>query len=135
MALDENSFRVALDAYYGDTGSIEDGIRKAIEAYLAEMFKPGQVMTMEPLEAIPQRDHRKELWIDVAISVARSGATTSIVDPAIWANRTLAEFDKPSHRSPPMDEFSIGLVVGLFAGAFIGVCIAALLVVSKGEST
>ena len=32
-----------------------------------------------------------------------------------------------------MDEFSIGLVVGLFAGAFIGVCIAALLVVNKGE--
>lgn len=34
-----------------------------------------------------------------------------------------------------MDEFSISLVVGLFAGAFFGVCIAALLVVSKGEST
>ena len=32
-----------------------------------------------------------------------------------------------------MDEFSIGLAVGLFAGAFIGVCIAALLVVNKGE--
>lgn len=34
-----------------------------------------------------------------------------------------------------MDEFSISFVVGLFAGFFIGVCIAALLVVSKGEST
>lgn len=94
MALDENMFRVALDAYYGDTGGFADGIRKAIEAYLAEMSKPGQVMTMEPLEAIPQRDYRKELWVDVAISAARSGATTSIIDPASWANRTLAEFDK-----------------------------------------
>ena len=34
-----------------------------------------------------------------------------------------------------MDDFTIGLAVGLFAGVFIGVCIAALLVVSKGEST
>lgn len=63
MALDENMFRVALDAYYGDTGTVEGGIRKAIEAYLAEMFTPGQVMTMEPLEAIPKRDYRKEAWI------------------------------------------------------------------------
>ena len=94
MALDENMFRAALDAYYGDTGTVEDGIRKAIEAYLAEMLKPGSVQMLEPLEAIPQRDYRKELWLDVATAVARSGATTSIVDPAIWANRTLAEFDK-----------------------------------------
>lgn len=33
-----------------------------------------------------------------------------------------------------MDDFTIGLAVGLFAGVFIGVCIAAVLVVSKGES-
>ena len=63
MALDENRFRVALDAYYGDTGTVEDGIRKAIETYLAEMFKPGSVQMLEPLEAIPQRDYRKEAWI------------------------------------------------------------------------
>ena len=63
MALDENRFGVALDAYYGDTGTVEDGIRKAIEAYLAEMFKPGSVQMLEPLEAIPQRDYRKEAWI------------------------------------------------------------------------
>lgn len=34
-----------------------------------------------------------------------------------------------------MDDFTISLAIGLFAGAFIGMCIAALLVVSKGEST
>ena len=33
-----------------------------------------------------------------------------------------------------MDDFTIGLAIGLFAGAFIGIYIAALLVVSKGES-
>ena len=33
-----------------------------------------------------------------------------------------------------MDDFTIGLAVGLFAGCFIGVCIAALLVVNKGEN-
>ena len=84
MALDENMFRVALDAYYGDTGSVEDGIRKAIEAYLAEMSKPGQVMTMEPLEAIPRRDYRKELWIAAFASEGRTDR----------ANQALAEFDK-----------------------------------------
>lgn len=34
-----------------------------------------------------------------------------------------------------MDDFTIGPAVGLFAGAFIGIYIAALLVVSKGEGT
>jgi len=33
-----------------------------------------------------------------------------------------------------MDDFTIGPAVGLFAGVFIGVCITAVLVVSKGES-
>lgn len=33
-----------------------------------------------------------------------------------------------------MDDFTIGLAVGLSAGVFIGVCIAALLVVNKGEN-
>lgn len=84
MVLDENMFRVALDAYYGDTGTVEGGIRKAIEAYLAEMFKPGQVMTMEPLEAIPQRDYRKELWIGIRLQDA------DIAE----ANAALADFDK-----------------------------------------
>ena len=60
MALDENRFRIALAAYCGGTGTVEDGIRNAIEAYLTEMFKPGSV---QMLEAIPKRDYRKEAWI------------------------------------------------------------------------
>ena len=100
MALDENMFRVALDAYYGDTGTVEGGIRKAIEAYLAEMFKPGQVMTMEPLEAIPQRDYRKELWLDVATAVARSDGARDRAAPGELADRALANFDKTFPAGP-----------------------------------
>ena len=84
MALDENMFRVALDAYYGDTGTVEDGIYKAIEAYLAEVFKPGSVTTLEPLEAIPQRDYRKEAWL----------AALGTGNGAHWADQVLAHFDK-----------------------------------------
>lgn len=94
MVLDENMFRVALDAYYGDTGTVEGGIRKAIETYLAEMFKPGEGMMLEPLEAIPQRDYRKELWIGVATAVAGCDVTTELGAPAYWASHALAEFDK-----------------------------------------
>ena len=100
MALDENRFRVALDAYYGDKGTVEDGIRKAIETYLAETFKPGQVMTMEPLEAIPQRDYRKELWLDVATAVARSDGARDRAAPGEWADRALANFDKTFPAEP-----------------------------------
>ena len=32
-----------------------------------------------------------------------------------------------------MDDFTIGLAVGLFAGCFIGMCIVALRTVNKGE--
>lgn len=100
MALDENMFRVALAAYCGGTGTVEDGIRKAIEAYLAEMFKPGQVMTMEPLEVIPQRDYRKELWLDVATAVARSDGARDRAAPGEWADRALANFDKTFPAGP-----------------------------------
>ena len=33
-----------------------------------------------------------------------------------------------------MDDFTIGLAVGLFAGVFIGMCVAALFFVNKGET-
>jgi len=56
----------------------------AIETYLAEMFKPGPMVTLEPLEAIPQRDYRKELWIAAFASEGRTDR----------ANQALADFDK-----------------------------------------
>ena len=90
MELNEDTFRRALDAYYEDRGTVEDGIRKAIEAYLTEMFKPGPMATMEPLEAIPQRDYRKELWIAAFASEGRTDR----------ANQALADFDKTFPAEP-----------------------------------
>lgn len=76
MELKEHMFRLALDAYYNnyenDRGTVEYCIRKAIEAYLTEMFKPGEGMMLEPLEAIPQRDYRKELWIAAYLENGRT---------------------------------------------------------------
>ena len=97
MTLDENMFRVALAVYYNDTGTVEDGMRKAIDAYLAEMLKPGQVQT---LEAIPQRDYRKELWLGVATAVARSEGARDRAAPGAWANCALADFDKTFPAEP-----------------------------------
>ena len=63
MELNEECLRRAFEAFDSSRGITHRRIEVAIKAYLAEMFKPGQVMTMEPLEAIPQRDYRKEAWI------------------------------------------------------------------------
>lgn len=94
MELNQDTFHRALTAYYSDTGSVEDGIRKAIEAYLTEMFKPGLMMTLEPLEAIPQRDYRKELWIGVATAVANGPNAVRNGVAFDRANEALAAFDK-----------------------------------------
>lgn len=32
-----------------------------------------------------------------------------------------------------MDDFTIGLAIGLFAGAFIGMCVTAIFSLNKGE--
>lgn len=65
----------------------------AIETYLAEMFKPGPMMTLEPLEAIPQRDYRKEPWI--------ATYTNSQYTPASDAENALAYFDATFPREKP----------------------------------
>lgn len=71
--------------------SNREGIAAAIETYLAEMFKPGTVMTLEPLEAIPQRDYRKEVWI----------AALTTGNGAPWADQVLAHFDKTFPQEKP----------------------------------
>lgn len=70
----------AFNRYVSNRG----GIEAAIETYLAEMFKPDKGMILEPLEAIPQRDYRKELWI----------AALTTGNGAPWADQVLAHFDK-----------------------------------------
>ena len=52
MELNQEWVSKAQDAF-DHSSSNREGIAAAIEAYLAEMFKPGPMMTLEPLEAIP----------------------------------------------------------------------------------
>lgn len=70
----------------------DDNLAEAIETYIAEMFKPGELIVGGADQ--PPRDYRKELWIGVAERVAGSDATTNMAAPAKWANETLAAFDK-----------------------------------------
>lgn len=100
MELNEECLRRAFEAFDSSRGITHRRIEVAIKAYLAEMFKPGQVMTMEPLEAIPQRDYRKELWLDVATAVARSDGARDRAAPGKWADRALANFDKTFPAGP-----------------------------------
>lgn len=92
MELKEEWLDKAVKACMECRGSPENCIASAIETYLTEMFKPGQMMTLEPLETIPQRDYRKELWLGVAIAAAthRTGPGT----PAEQANNAVRAFDK-----------------------------------------
>lgn len=39
------------------------------------------------------RDYRKELWVGIAIAVARAENCKSASVPSIWANVALANFD------------------------------------------
>lgn len=85
MDLNIAALRKATRAYRDAPGGTEDGVVAAIKAYLtADLIKPGQVQMLEPLEAIPQRDYRKELWIGIRLQDA------DITE----ANAALADFDK-----------------------------------------
>lgn len=90
MELNQEWVSKAQDAF-DHSPSNREGIAAAIETYLAEMFKPGPLMTLEPLEAIPQRDYRKEAWI----------AALTTGNGAPWADQVLAHFDKTFPREKP----------------------------------
>ena len=101
MELNQEWVSKAQDAF-DHSSSNHEGIAAAIETYLTEMFKPGSVQMLEPLEASPQRDYRKELWLGVATAVARSEGARDRVAPGEWADRALADFDatfppEPTH--------------------------------------
>ena len=92
MELNQEWVSKAQDAF-DHSPSNREGIAAAIETYLTEMFKPGPMMTLEPLEAIPQRDYRKELWI--------AAYTNSQYAPASDAETALAYFDATFPREKP----------------------------------
>ena len=81
MALNEEYLERACEAFDAATGQPRNAVAAAIEAYLAEMFKPGDLIVGE---AIPQRDYRKEVWI----------AALTTGNGAPWADQVLAHFDK-----------------------------------------
>ena len=85
MELNQEWLQRACEAFDAATGQPRNAVAAAIEAYLAEMFKPGPMMTLEPLEAIPQRDYRKELRI--------AAYTGSQYAPSSDAENALAHFD------------------------------------------
>ena len=64
-------------------GGSKDSLGAAIEEFIDTLFTPGQVTEL-PLEAIPQRDYRKEVWI----------AALTTGNGAPWADQVLAHFDK-----------------------------------------
>ena len=98
MDINEECLQRACEAFDAATGQPRNAVAAAIEAYLAEMFKPGQVQMLEPLEAIPQRDYRKELWIAVATATAAHAAQG--FQPASWADETLKAFDTAFPQEP-----------------------------------
>ena len=97
MELNQEWVSKAQDAF-DHSSSNREGIAAAIEAYLAEMFKPGPMMTLEPLEAIPQRDYRKELWI---AHWAAIDGETPFEDAVCGTQEAVEAFDKffsePTH--------------------------------------
>ena len=88
MELNKEWLDKAVKACMGCLGSPENCIASAIETYLAEMFTQGESIVGE---AIPPRDYRKELWIDVATATAAHA--TQGFQPASWADETLKAFD------------------------------------------
>ena len=101
MALNEEYLQRACEAFDAATGQPRNAVVAAVETYLAEMFKPDKGMILEHLDAIPQRDYRKELWIGVATAVSGCDVTTELEAPGHWANHTLAEFDKTFPQEKP----------------------------------
>ena len=90
MELNQEWLQRACEAFDAATGQPRNAVAAAIEAYLAEMFKPGDLIVGE---AIPQRDYRKELWI--------AAYTNSQYTPASDAEKALAYFDATFPREKP----------------------------------
>ena len=94
MELNQEWVSKAQDAF-DHSSSNREGIAAAIEAYLAEMFKPGDLIVGE---AIPQRDYRKELWI---AHWAAIDGETPFEDAVCGTQKAVEAFDKffsePTH--------------------------------------
>ena len=91
MKLTSEQLGRAYSTFINFNGSSKNSLGAAIEEFVDTMFKPGPMMTLEPLEAIPQRDYRKEAWI---AAIGRGNSD--------YANLVLQHFDatfppEPTH--------------------------------------
>ena len=95
MELNQEWLQRACEAFDAATGQPRNAVAAAIEAYLAEMFKPGDLIVGE---AIPQRDYRKELWI---AHWAAIDGETPFEDAVCGTQKAVEAFDKffsePTH--------------------------------------
>ena len=95
MELNQEWLQRACEAFDAATGQPRNAVAAAIEAYLAEMFKPGDLIVGE---AIPQRDYRKELWI---AHWAAIDGKTKFEDAVCGTQKAVEAFDKffsePTH--------------------------------------
>lgn len=88
--LNEAAFNKACIAYADSDGGWEERLKSAIETYMAEIFKPGELIVGEAIE--PQRDYRKELWIAHWVSVPATTTYSKAVETSQRAVRAFDEF-------------------------------------------
>ena len=95
MDLNHEALDKALYAFNRHPGDQKSSFIVAIEAYLTEMFKPGDLIVGE---AIPQRDYRKELWITHWAAI---DGKTKFEDAVCGTQKAVEAFDKffsePTH--------------------------------------
>lgn len=97
MKLTPEQLARAYRTFINFDGNSKDSLGAAIEEFIDTLFTPGQVMEL-PLEAIPQRDYRKELWI---AHWAAIDGKTKFEDAVCGTQKALEAFDKffsePTH--------------------------------------
>lgn len=81
MKLTEKESLRAFEIFANHPGDTRASVTAAIEDFLEDMFKPGELVVGEPVAT--QRDYRKELWIAIRTQDAEPES----------ADAALAEFD------------------------------------------
>lgn len=81
MRLTKDERERAFGVFANHAGDTEESVAAAIEDRLEQMFKPGELIVGGPIH--PQRDYRKELWVEVYLKSANMPA--SCADSAVKA--------------------------------------------------
>lgn len=96
--LNEAAFNEAYDTWERSKSDARDSLRAAICTYLDDTpsARPdtNHSHTVTTTVETQTFDHRKELWVGVAIAVARAESAREADRPGKWADVALAAFDK-----------------------------------------